>query len=87
LNVPIKKHRDLIVYYMWMQYTKYQQLLCPGAYLCLDGVYTYEADEYLISTPFPCPPGSYCLIGADTVVGTALCPAGYSCPGMTEYPV
>ena len=62
------------------------QVLCPGGYLCLEGVYTSTADTYLISTPFICPIGSYCLPGSDSVIGTALCPIGYYCPAKTEIP-
>ena len=67
-------------------YTKYQQNLCPGGFLCLEGVYTNTADSYLISTPFPCPIGSYCLKGSDSVIGTALCPIGFFCGINTEFP-
>jgi hypothetical protein len=40
LNIPIKKHRDIIINHFWLMYTNYMQELCPGGYLCLEGVYT-----------------------------------------------
>jgi hypothetical protein len=86
LYVPIRKHRELIKLYFKLMYTKYQQDLCPGGKLCLEGVYTVDDDDYLISTPYPCPLGSYCLIGSDSVIGTGLCPIGYFCKERTEYP-
>ena len=54
--------------------------------LCLEGVNTYEVDNFLVSTPFACPIGSYCLVGSDLVIGSGLCPIGYFCPEETEFP-
>ena len=51
----------------------------------MEGVNTYEVDNYLVSTPFGCPIGSYCLVGSDLVIGSGLCPIGYFCPAQTEF--
>ena len=71
-------------------YTEYNQQICPGGWLCLEGVYTNDEDDidgYIISTPFDCPKGSYCLVGSDLVIGSGLCPIGYFCSDRTEFPV
>ena len=60
--------------------------VCPGGALCLAGVNTEDESRYYITTPFNCPTGSYCLIGADTVIGSGLCPIGFYCPSATEIP-
>lgn len=41
-------------------YTLYQEQLCPGGSLCLEGVNTYTQGNGLISQPFGCPTGSFC---------------------------
>ena len=45
-------------------YTKYLADFCNPGTLCLEAVNSDIPDNYLISTPFPCPSGSYCLAGA-----------------------
>jgi len=87
LAVPMRRHRDLLALYAHLMYTRHQADLCPGGLLCLDGVNTHEPGGGLASTPYPCPSGSYCLAGSDSVIGTGLCPIGYSCPEETTYPV
>mmetsp|Transcript_9639 Transcript_9639/g.9308 ORF Transcript_9639/g.9308 Transcript_9639/m.9308 type:complete len:260 (+) Transcript_9639:254-1033(+) len=87
LFIPIRRHRDIVVEHFHQMYSHYQQKLCPGGQLCLEGVYTEEVGDYLISHPFLCPLGSYCLIGSDKVIGTGLCPIGYFCSQETTYPV
>ena len=86
LDVPMRRHRDLVAFYARMMYTSHQAELCPGGLLCLDGVNTRETVEGLASTPYPCPSGSYCLTGSDSVIGTDLCPIGSYCPTKTTYP-
>lgn len=87
LSVPMRRHRALITLYAQKMYTSHQAELCHGGFLCLEGVFSHEASSSLASTPYPCPQGSYCLAGSDSVIGTALCPIGYSCPSATAYPV
>ena len=86
LEVPLRRHRDLIFLYARMMFTSHQAQLCPGGLLCLVAVNTAEVGGGISSTPYPCPSGSYCLIAADSVIGTALCPIGYYCPKETTYP-
>ena len=40
--VPVRKHREVIISYFYNMYTKYMQELCPGKFLCLEGVNTKE---------------------------------------------
>jgi len=87
LSIPIKKHRDLVLLFMHLMYTSYQQSVCPGGYLCMQGVYTKEPDDYLMTTPYICPEGFYCLPGSDSIIGTDFCPIGYYCQKGTEKPV
>lgn len=58
--VPVRKHRELIISYFYNMYTTYMQELCPGKFLCLEGVNTKEQGSGLISEPFGCPTGSFC---------------------------
>ncbi len=67
-------------------YTKYMQKLCPGGSLCLECDNTDVNGGYLISQPFMCPVGSYCLLGSDSVIGSGLCPIGYFCAANTTLP-
>ena len=78
--IPIRKHRELIEEYFFNMYTKYQEILCPGGYFCLQGVYTDTDPSDLTTTPYTCPGGSYCMPGSGTVIGTGFCPAGNFCP-------
>jgi hypothetical protein len=68
-------------------YTVYMAELCPGGMLCLEAVNTDQIDEYLISTPFQCPSGSYCFEGASSVIGSGLCPLGFYCPSNSTTPI
>lgn len=61
-------------------YTYDQQIVCPGGYLCLEGVNTKDITSESVTAPFACPIGSYCLLGSESVIGTDLCPAGFFCP-------
>lgn len=76
------KHNELIRFYIQKMYTNYYAAYCPPGYLCLEGVSVDETrvDAYLISTPFVCASGSYCLRGAQSVIGSGLCPVGFYCP-------
>lgn len=60
LPIPIRKHRDTIIKYFHNMYTLYQEELCPGGALCLEGVSTYTIGNGIISQPFACPTGSFC---------------------------
>ena len=88
LNIPLKSHRKLIHLYSRIMFTSHQAQLCPGGLLCLDGVNTETpgSDTDAANAPYPCPSGSYCLTGSDSVIGTALCSKGYYCPEKTTYP-
>ncbi len=86
LRIPWRRHRQLITFYSRMMYTSHQAELCPGGLLCLDGVNTRESGLNLVSAPYPCPSGSFCLLGSDSIIGTGLCPIGYYCPLETTYP-
>lgn len=48
-GVPNRKHREIILSYFFNMYTKYQQELCPGKSLCLEGVNTMTQGTGLIS--------------------------------------
>jgi len=88
IEIIDKRHADLINKYLNYMYTgnDTKQQLCPGGKLCLEGVGLTEMDPYLITSPFTCPAGSYCLRGSESVIGTGLCPIGYYCPEQTAYP-
>jgi hypothetical protein len=87
LDIPSRRHRALIAFYAKMMYTSHSAVLCPGGLLCLEGVSMMESDGKLASAPNPCPSGSYCLPGSDSVIGTGLCPIGHYCPRETAYPL
>ena len=86
LEVPLKRHRDLIYLYARIMYTSHQAKLCPGGLLCLVAVNTELIGDGISSEPYPCPVGSYCLTASNQVIGTALCPIGYYCPLQSTYP-
>ena len=58
------RHDQIVQYFIQKMYTKYLANFCLPGNLCLEAVNTFEKDGYLISSPFPCPSGSYCLRGA-----------------------
>ena len=86
INIPHRMHQRLIEdYFFTNMYSKYNANLCPGGFFCLEGVYSYDADEESISTPFICPGGSYWMPGSGTAIGTGFWPAGFYWPeGSTE---
>lgn len=86
LDVPLRRHRDIIFLYARLMFTSHQAQLCPGGLLCLIAVNTAIPGRGISTKPQPCPAGSYCLTAADSIIGTALCPIGYSCPEGTMYP-
>jgi hypothetical protein len=49
LPIPNRKHRELLLMYFNNMYTKYMQQLCPGSFLCLDGVNTFTLGAGIIS--------------------------------------
>lgn len=83
-----KRHNDLVRFYIQKMFTKYMANFCPPGYVCLEGVSVDESktDDYLISTPFVCASGSYCLRGAQSVIGSGLCPVGFYCPRNSAFP-
>ena len=60
IEIPHRMHQRLIEDYLFTNmYSRYNADLCTGGFFCLEGVYSYDADEENISTPFTCPGGSY----------------------------
>ena len=81
-----RRHSKVLHRFIRQMYTSDAPKICPGGLLCLEGVNTDEEGEYYVTSVFECPIGSYCLPGAQTVIGSGLCPIGYFCPRKTEIP-
>jgi len=64
LQIVDPRHNELVKFFIQKMYTKYLADFCNPGTLCLEAVNSDIPDNYLISTPFPCPSGSYCLAGA-----------------------
>ena len=60
-------------------------VLCPPGAFCLGGVQSANVTDGDMDFPQSCTPGFYCVLGASSPEGTAICPKGAYCPrGSTE---
>lgn len=64
-----------------------KQVICPGGLFCLPGATSLNRQTSLGTTPYVCPPGTYCKKGSSSGIGTGYCPSGFYCPRESETPI